>query len=181
MYHLHAHARAIPSLRLTFSVWMKMKYGGNKYIYSIEWELRWWFSACMPYCEPNVSMHNTHITNVKSCTQQSTIGLPYPTQSAWGYMLKQTYILYNEWEIWQGALLQCGSRSQMKMGDIFNFTQQSTLLQRYPWGEMRDRWWITEIKFVPWIMILTEHHRSIVYFYRSMYVGWCKSIGLSTE
>jgi len=135
--------------------------------------------AC--HCEPNVSMHNTHITNVKSCTQQSTIGLPYPTQSAWGYMLKQTYILYNEWEIWQGALLQCGSRSQMKMGDIFNFTQQSTLLQRYPWGEIRDRWWIAEIKFLPWIMIMTEHHRSIVYFYRSMYVGWRKSIGLSTE
>ena len=49
---------------------------------------------------------------------------------------------------------------------FFNLTQQSTLLQRY----LRDErsWWITEIQLVPWIMIMTEQHRSTVYFYRSM-------------
>ena len=61
--------------------------------------------AC--HCEPNVSMHNTHITNENNENWVIFFQLPahnnqpldYPTQSAWGYMLKQTYILYNEWEI----------------------------------------------------------------------------------
>jgi len=70
----------LQSLRVTFC----MDEVRRKQIYSIEWELRWWFSAC--HCERNVSLYDARCTitnetwgwySFSFCTQQSTVGLPY--------------------------------------------------------------------------------------------------------
>ena len=116
-------------------------------IYSIEWELRWWFSAC--HCERNVSLYDARCTITNGfCTQQSTVGLPYAI-CMMIYMLKQTYILNNE----LGDMSSCTSamwQYEPRYAQItnenwvifFNFTQQSTLLQRYLWDErsLMDAW-----------------------------------------
>ena len=97
--------------------------------------------------------------------------LDYPTQSAWWYICLNKHIYYiMSWEICQFALLQCGSMnqgmhiSQMKIEWYF-----STSHNNQPYSnvicEMRDHWWTLVIKFVS-IMIMTEHHRSSVYFYQ---------------
>ena len=162
------------------SVWMKYA-GGNKYIqYWVETEM---LVLCMPLWTERIDASIPHhkcenwVIFSQRPPAHNNQPLEYNTQSAWWYMLKQTSILNNEWEIWRKLYFcnmavwtkVCTDRKQWKLGDIFNLTQQSTLLQRY----LRDErsWWITEIQLVPWIMIMTEQHRSTVYFYRSMYVG----------
>jgi len=156
----------LQSLRVTFC----MNEVRRKQIYSIEWELRWWFSAC--HCERNVSLYDALSQNdILLPSAHNNQPLDYPRQSAWWYMLKQTYILYNE----LGDMSSCTSamwqyeprymhRSQMKIEWYF-----STSHNNQPYSnvicEMRDHWWTLEIKFVS-IMIMTEHHRSTIYFYQ---------------
>ena len=124
-----------------------MKYGGNKYIsLSGNWD--------------DGSLHAI-VNETYRCTMHDALSqkvwysahnnqpLEYPTQSAWWYMLKQTYILYNE----LGDMSSCTSamwQYEPRYAQItnenwvifFNFTQQSTLLQRYLWDErsLMDAW-----------------------------------------
>ena len=134
----------LQSLRVTFC----MNEVRRKQIYSIEWELRWWFSAC--HCERNVSLYDALSQNdILLPSAHNNQPLDYPRQSAWWYMLKQTYILYNE----LGDMSSCTSamwQYEPRYAQItnenwvifFNFTQQSTLLQRYLWDErsLMDAW-----------------------------------------
>ena len=139
-------------------------------IYSIEGELRWWFSACMPLWTERIDAQYTYhkwklgviFFQLPAHNNQP---LDYPTQSEWGDICLN-YIMSGRYD----KVHFCNVAEQITLHTTINLTP--TLSVR--WDEMRDRWWITEIKFVPWIMIMTEHHRSIVYFYRSMYVGWRK-------
>ena len=149
----------------------------RKQIYIIEWELRWWFSAC--HCERNVSLYDARCTITKSLI---FFYLLHTTINRWNTLRnlhddiclnKHIYYIMS-WEICQVALLQCGSmnqgmhRSQMKIEWYF-----STSHNNQPYSnvicEMRDHWWTLEIKFVS-IMIRLN---TIVQQYISIkYVGW---------
>ena len=108
-------------------------------IYSIEGELRWWFSACMPLWTERIDAQYTYhkwklgviFFQLPAHNNQP---LDYPTQSAWGYMLK----LYNEWEIWQGALLQCGRADHTS----HNNQPYSNAIREVRWDErsLMDNW-----------------------------------------
>ena len=108
---------------------------------------------CMPLWTKRIvvrcTMHYHKKFDILLPSAHNNQPLEYPTQSAWWYMLKQTYILYNE----LGDMSSCTSamwQYEPRYAQItnenwvifFNFTQQSTLLQRYLWDErsLMDAW-----------------------------------------
>ena len=168
-YTQHAHARATTELT-SYVFCMNEDEVWRKQIYIVlrgNWD-GGSLHAC--HCEPNVSMHNTHITNEN--WGWYSFSFLHTTINHWTTLrnlhgdICLNYIMSGRYD----KVHFCNVAEQITLHTTINLTP--TLSVR--WDEMRDRWWITEIKFVPWIMIMTEHHRSIVYFYRSMYVGWRK-------
>ena len=128
-----------------------MKYGGNKYIsLSGNWDDGSLHAIVNETyrCTMHDALSQKVWYSFTFCTQQSTVGLPYAI-CMMIYMLKQTYILYNE----LGDMSSCTSamwQYEPRYAQItnenwvifFNFTQQSTLLQRYLWDErsLMDAW-----------------------------------------
>ena len=150
MYHLHEEP--LPSWHLTSSVWMK--YGGRKQIYTVlsgNWDggslhavvnRTYWCTIPHHKCENWVifSQRPAHNNQPLECH----------TQSAWWYMLKQTSILNNEWEIWRKLYFcnmavwtkVCTDRKQWKLGDIFqlNTTINLTPTLSERWEILMDNW-----------------------------------------
>jgi len=135
------------------SVWMKYA-GGNKYIqYWVETEM---LVLCMPLWTERIDASIPHhkcenwVIFSQRPPAHNNQPLEYNTQSAWWYMLKQTSLLNNEWEIWRKLYFcnmavwtkVCTDRKQWKLGDIFqlNTTINLTPTLSERWEILMDNW-----------------------------------------